>query len=81
MRVIYSNRFKKSYKNATERIKGDFDKQLVFLLQNMNHPSLHTKKYDESRDIWQARANRNWRFYFIIDGDTYYLIDLIQHPK
>jgi len=81
MEAIYSNRFKKSYKNAPERVKDDFDKQLVFLLNDMRHPSLHAKKYDESRGIWQARANRKWRFYFVINRNIYCLIDLIEHPK
>jgi hypothetical protein len=47
----------------------------------MRHPSLRAKKYDESREIWQARANRNWRFYLVIIGDTYLILDIIPHPK
>jgi len=39
------------------------------------------EKYDESRGIWQARVNRDWRFYFIIAGDVYQLIDVVAHPK
>ncbi len=42
---------------------------------------LRAKKYDEIRDIWQARVNSGWRFYFVIRGDLYYLLDLIPHPK
>jgi len=57
------------------------DKQLELLIQNPRHPSLRAKKYDESRDIWQARVNRDWRFYFAIEDDTYYLIDVMSHPK
>jgi plasmid maintenance system killer protein len=30
------------------------------------HPSLHAKKYDEENDVWQARVNKDWRFYFTI---------------
>ncbi len=33
-------------------------------------PGLHSKKYDEARDIWQARVTRDWRFYFTIEGDA-----------
>ena len=32
-------------------------------------------------DVWQARVNRNWRFYFKIEGDAYYIIDMTPHPK
>jgi hypothetical protein len=47
----------------------------------MRHPSLRVKKYDEARQIWQGRVNRSWRFYFLIEGDRYYLLDVIPHPK
>jgi len=29
--------------------------QVRFLMQNIRHPSLRAKKYDEARNIWQAR--------------------------
>ena len=51
------------------------------LAANIRHPSLHAKKYDEVRDIWQARVTLGWRFYFRIEGDAYHLIDIIPHPK
>lgn len=51
------------------------------LLENFRHPSLRTKKYDEPRNIWQARVNRDWRFYFVITGDTYLILNVIPHPK
>ena len=39
-------------------------KQSSFLLQNLHPPSLRAKKYDESKDRWQARVNDDWRFLF-----------------
>jgi plasmid maintenance system killer protein len=53
----------------------------LLLLQNLYHPSLHAKKYDESRGLWQARVNKDWRFYFLIQDDAYYLVDIMRHPK
>jgi hypothetical protein len=50
-------------------------------VQNLRHPSLRAKKFDEARDIWQGRVNADWRFYFKIDGDGYYLLEIIPHPK
>jgi plasmid maintenance system killer protein len=50
-------------------------------VENLQHPSLQAKKFDEARDIWQARVNRQWRFYFSIAGDTYIIRDIIPHPK
>jgi len=81
MRADFSERFRKSYENAPLYIQRIFDKKLNFLLRSLHHPSLHAKKYDESRNIWQARATKTWRFYFRINSDIYELTDLIKHPK
>jgi mRNA interferase RelE/StbE len=51
------------------------------LLANLNHPSLRAKKYDESRDLWQARVTRDWRFYFTIEEDVYALHEIRIYPK
>jgi hypothetical protein len=31
--------------------------------------------------LWQARVNRNWRFYFTIEGGEYLLRDIRPHRK
>jgi len=71
----------KSYVAAPPAVRKAFDKQTRFLILDLHHPSLHAKKYDEAADIWQARVNRDWRFYFTIDGDTYVIHKLIRHPR
>lgn len=81
MQLYYSERFQRSYQEAPLRVRQQCDKQLAFLAQDLRHPSLRTKKYDEVRNLWQARINRSWRFYFKIDRDAYYLVDMIPHPK
>ncbi len=50
-----------------------------FLLVDIRHPSLRAKKYDETSDIWQARVTNNVRFYFTIENDICYLIDIEKH--
>jgi hypothetical protein len=50
-------------------------------MQDIRHPSVRAKKYDVARNIWQGGVNRSWRFYFLIDGETYYLLDIMPHPK
>ena len=57
------------------------DKQTSFLLENLSHPSLRAKKYHEVLGLWQARVNRDWRFYFTIEGDEYHLHEIKRHPK
>ncbi len=80
MRVLISERFARSFKEAPEKIQRNFGKQLAHLLKDLRYPSLKSKKYDEARNIWQARVDGDWRFYFTIEGDIYHLIDIISHP-
>jgi mRNA-degrading endonuclease RelE of RelBE toxin-antitoxin system len=81
MQIFFTERFRRSYADAPRRIQRQCDKQLALLLANLRHPSVRAKKCDEERDIWQGRINAGWRFDFKIDGDTYYLLDVIPRPK
>ena len=81
MRFSYSKRFVRQYAEAPVEIRKAFDKQSRFLLAGLSYPSLHAKKYDETRGIWQARVNRDWRFYFTIEGDAYHFQGITPHPK
>jgi len=67
--------------DAPVAVRKAFFKQTKLLGQNLRHPSLRAKKYDEAKDRWQARVNKDWRFYFTIIDDTYYIFKLIPHPK
>ena len=62
-------------------VKKAFRKQSELLLANPRHPSLQIKKYGGFDNVWQARATRDWRFYFAISGDSYLLVDITAHPK
>ena len=81
MKVAFTERFRRSYGDAPANVRRAFDKQLVHLLRDLRHPSLRAKKYDSVRDIWQARVDSGWRFYFRIEDDTCLLLDVIPHPK
>jgi mRNA-degrading endonuclease RelE of RelBE toxin-antitoxin system len=81
MRLIFTPHFVRSYTKAPPALQRAFDKQALLLLQNLRHPSLHAKKYDESKDLWQARVTGSWRCYFKIEGDAYVLGEIKAHPK
>jgi mRNA interferase RelE/StbE len=81
MKLLFSPRFLKQYRDAPLQVQKAFDKQAKLLGQDLRHPGLQAKKYDKARDIWQARVTRDWRFYFTIVGDTYHLHTIIPHPK
>lgn len=81
MTLDFSKHFLRNYYKAPRDIQKAFDKQSLFLLEDLNHPSLRAKKYDQGQDLWQARVTKDWRFYFKIVGDIYRLEEIRRHPK
>ena len=81
MKIRFADSAIRAAKGIPPDVQSAFEKQLRFLAANLSHPSLHAKKYSEAKDKWQARVNRDSRFYFRIDGDTYEILDVIPHPK
>jgi mRNA interferase RelE/StbE len=64
MKIEYGDAVYKALEDAPAAVRKAFFKQVKFLEQNLHHPSLRAKKYDEANDRWQARVNKDWRFYF-----------------
>lgn len=81
MKIVLSDRAIEALASAPPNVRRAFEKQLRFLAGNLQHPSLHVKKYDESQNVWQARVNKAWRFYFTISKDVYRIENVIPHPK
>ena len=81
MKIRFTERVDKDYATLPANVRKAFAKQLRFLVANLNHPSLHAKKYREGEDLWQARVDRNWRFYFKVLADEYVIISITPHPK
>ncbi len=81
MNISFSDRALIAITGAPLLVRRAFHKQTGFLAHDLRHPSLRAKKYDESLDWWQARINKDWRFYFTIEGDTYRIQDVTPHPK
>jgi mRNA-degrading endonuclease RelE of RelBE toxin-antitoxin system len=81
MKVDYSERAGRTLNGLLPQLRKAVYKQVKLLEQNLRHPPLRAKKYGESCDIWQARVNKDWRFYFLIRNDIYYIIDIIPHPE
>ncbi len=58
------------------------EKQFGYLLRDYRHPSLKSKKYHEATgELWQARIDAQWRFYFFIQHPAYIVVAIIAHPK
>jgi len=81
MKIATTSRFDRCFASAPLEKRRAFLKQSRFLLENMRHPSLRAKKYDEASGLWQARVTGNWRFHFLIQGDMYLLTYIGPHPK
>lgn len=81
MRFSLSDKATSAYNDFSPELQARIDKQLGHLLQDLQYPSLRAKKYDESRDIWQARVTRGYRFYFQIEDDTYKILAITKHPE
>jgi mRNA-degrading endonuclease RelE of RelBE toxin-antitoxin system len=81
MKLDYTKRARGALSDLPAFVRKAFYKQAGLLAQNLQYPSLHAKKYDESNNIWQARINRDWRFYFMIEGDTCTITNVTRHPK
>jgi mRNA-degrading endonuclease RelE of RelBE toxin-antitoxin system len=81
MKVRWTAHFVRAYGKAPAEIQAAFLKQSSRLLRNLRHPSLRAKKYDDGKGWWQARVTKDWRFYFLIQDDTYILQDITRHPK
>ena len=79
MKLFYPPKFKKELRGFPKEIRQKFYKQAGFLLKNINHPSLRSKKYNQTADIWQVRVNKRIRFYFIIQKDVYIFIHIKKH--
>ncbi len=80
MRLVFTARAEHDYDRLSPKLKARADKQLDLLVRDLRYPSLHAKKYDERRDIWQARISRDYRVFFRIVGDSYILLTLQKHP-
>ena len=79
-RLRFTDRAEDDYTRLSPKLKAQADKQLDFLAKDLRHPSLRAKKYDESRDLWQARISRDYRVYFLIERDTYIILTIRKHP-
>lgn len=79
MRLIYTKSFVKDYRRLPANIQSRVNKQLAYLLENFDHPSLNLKKMKDPRNIWEGRISRSYRFTFQIEGELYILRRVSTH--
>jgi mRNA-degrading endonuclease RelE of RelBE toxin-antitoxin system len=77
--------FKKDYKKLPPEIKDKVDRQLQFLIENPNHPSLNLHQIRGTKGIWEGYVDYHYRFTFEIEEKFYVLRkvgthDIIKKP-
>jgi len=58
MKLKYSDAVLQALEGSPESVKKAFFKQSQLLEQNLRHPSLRAKKYDEGRDLGKRASTR-----------------------
>jgi len=66
MNVALTERALAALASAQPAVQKAFIQQINYLARDLHRPSLRAKKFDEVQDVWQARVNDDWRFYFTI---------------
>jgi mRNA-degrading endonuclease RelE of RelBE toxin-antitoxin system len=51
VKVRFTERADRDYADLTPEVRKVFGKQLGFLLNQLTHPSLRAKKYDEGKNV------------------------------
>ena len=85
MKIEITKTFIQEYRKLPAGIQKITDKNLALLLSNSKHPSLHVKKMNDPRNIWEGRVTDSYRFTFQIKGDTCFLRrigthDMLRNP-
>lgn len=80
MRIKFTETADRQFEKLPQKIQKKAERQFTYLLKDMRHPSLQAKKYKGYDDIWQARIDKQWRFYFHIVEPHYVVVSIITHP-
>ncbi len=81
MRIRLTDKAIKQYKSLPKSLQRKADKQFLYLIENISHPSLNIKKYQDFDNLWQGRIDKSYRFYFHIIEPNYIIVSIINHPK
>jgi hypothetical protein len=75
-REVGEDRPREDYAGLPQTVQKRVSKQFTMLVKK----SLQTKKYEGRGGVLQARVDRNYRFYFEVDGDAYVILSIRKHP-
>jgi len=79
MKLFVTESFIRDYQSLPEHLQKTVDKKLALLLNNSRHPSLHIKKMQDPRDIWEGRITQGYRLTLQMEGEVCILRRLGTH--
>lgn len=80
MKIRLAREAVKQYSKLPKQIQKKVDKQFDYLIKDFRHPSLNVKLYSGTENLWQARIDKSYRFYFYVIEPHYVVVSLINHP-
>ena len=69
MEVFLTEQFEQAYGKLTDAERRSVRKALSLLGENLRHPSLHVKKMEGRKNVWEARSSKRLRMTFeLLEG-------------
>jgi mRNA-degrading endonuclease RelE of RelBE toxin-antitoxin system len=79
MKLIRTERFLRDYKKPPPAVRKQADRKLLYLAQDITHPSLRVKRVRKYKHVYEGRINMDFRFLFQITTDGYILLRIGRH--
>lgn len=79
MRIILSDPVKRHIIKLPVTIQKKLEKQLMFLAQDVRHPSLHARKMTGDANKYEARIDYHYRFTYDVFDDTITILAVGPH--
>ena len=81
MEFIFTERFKKSYKQLSKDGQMTLHKKLELMSSNPHHPSLRTKKVQGTDNIFECSINMSIRMTWQYEGESILLRVVGDHDE
>ncbi|HRN70295.1 MAG TPA: type II toxin-antitoxin system RelE/ParE family toxin [Candidatus Woesebacteria bacterium] len=78
--VKIEKKVEKQLVKLPKNIVRKLHKQIYFLLDDIQHPSLHSKKL-QGTEIWEARVDYHYRFTFIVKANSIVILTVGMHDE
>lgn len=81
MRLLLTERFRRSYRSLEAADQDRVKKALKLMAEDLKYPSLRVKKIQGTKGIWEARASRSLRITFQMEEGSILLRNVGQHDE